>query len=152
MSVTKTLAPITKWQDRMAFDMALTLEGSGESIQEIQARYELDDIQLTLISKDKLFQQQVQHYREQIVSKGLTFRLKARAQAEELLMTSYDLIHAIDVPASVKADLIESTVKWAGLDAPASVGTDGNNGGVSITINLGNDQPTKIVDITPEEK
>lgn len=143
MALPQKLAPLTKWTDRMAFDVALTLEGSGESIEEIQARYDLDEIQLTIISKDKIFQQQVKHYREEIVSKGLTFRLKARAQAEELLMTSWDIVHSPDTPAAVKADLIKSTVKWGGLE-PSGKEPDGPGGGVSITINMGEAQPQVI--------
>ena len=46
----------------------------------------------------------------------MTFKLKARAQAEELLTTSWTLIHSPEVSPAVKADLIESTVKWGGLE------------------------------------
>jgi hypothetical protein len=47
---------------------------------------------------------------------GLGFRLKARLQSEELLKTSWRLIHKNDTPSSVKADLIKFTVRAAGLD------------------------------------
>ncbi len=49
---------------------------------------------------------------------GAVFKLKARAQAEALLTTSWALIHRPldEVPASVKADLIKFTIKAAGLD------------------------------------
>ena len=69
--------------------------------------------------------------------KGLTFKLKARAQAEELLTTSYLLIHDPAVSPAVKADLIKSTVKWAGLEPKNTEVSDGAAGGVKITINLG---------------
>ena len=50
---------------------------------------------------------------------GASFKLKARAQSEELLKTSWALIHKpLDqVSASVKAQLIMFTVRCAGLDA-----------------------------------
>jgi hypothetical protein len=71
----------------------------------------------------------------------MTFRLKARAQAEELLTTSWTLIHSNDVSAAVKADLIKSTVKWGGLEPQKDMsGGDGPQGGVSITINLDSQQ------------
>jgi hypothetical protein len=47
---------------------------------------------------------------------GLGFKLKAQLQSEELLKTSWKLIHNKDVPSSVKADLIKFTVRAAGLD------------------------------------
>jgi hypothetical protein len=72
-----------------------------------------------------------------VQEKGLTFKLKARAQAEELLTTSYLLIHDPAVSPAVKADLIKSTVKWAGLEPKNTEVSDGAGGGVKITINLG---------------
>ena len=69
----------------------------------------------------------------------MTFRLKARAQAEELLTTSWTMIHNPEVNAAVKADLIKHTVKWSGLEPKNDNIVDGNNGGVRITINLGNE-------------
>jgi hypothetical protein len=47
---------------------------------------------------------------------GLGFKLKAQLQAEELLKTSWRLIHNGQTPSSVKADLIKFTVRAAGLD------------------------------------
>ena len=136
----------TKWSDRLAFDMALLLEGSGETIKEIVPRHRLGPTDLVDFSKDPVFLKKVEHYRGEVREKGLTFRMKARAQAEELLVTSWTLIHSPDVSAAVKADLIKSTVKWGGLepknDAEATAG-----GGVKITINLG--QPVEYeVDTT----
>lgn len=81
----------------------------------------------------------MEHYRAEVRDKGLTFKLKARAQAEELLTTSWLLIHDPAVSPAVKADLIKSTVKWAGLEPKNEVTADTGGGGVRITINLGND-------------
>ena len=69
----------------------------------------------------------------------MTFRLKARAQAEELLTTSWTMIHSPEVSPAVKADLIKSTVKWGGLEPKNDNVVEGANGGVRITINLGNE-------------
>lgn len=68
---------------------------------------------------DPNFQQAVQANLEMLAQEGMSFRLKARAQAEALLPTSWQLIHAPldDVPANVKADLIKYTIRVAGLDA-----------------------------------
>ena len=50
--------------------------------------------------------------------KGLSFKLKARLQSEELLKTSWKLIHSTndEVPPNVKADLIKFTWRVAGLE------------------------------------
>jgi hypothetical protein len=144
----------TKWSDRLAFDVALTLEGSGESLQEVMARHSIKADDILGFNADPVFLKKVDHYRVEIRDKGMTFKLKARAQAEELLTTSWLLIHDPGVSAAVKADLIKSTVKWAGLepknDQQVEVG-----GGVKITINLGtspDDARTIEADLTPPEE
>lgn len=127
----------TKWSDRLAFDVALTLEGSGDSLQDIMGRHRITANDILQFNGDPIFLKKVDHYRGEIRDKGMTFRLKARAQAEELLTTSYLLIHDPAVSPAVKADLIKSTVKWAGLEPKDSGVSGGDGGGVRITINLG---------------
>jgi hypothetical protein len=130
---------LTKWSDRLCFDIALMLEGSGETLPELIVRHGITTHDVAAFSKDPIFSHHVDAYRTEVREKGLTFKVKARAQAEELLTTSWKLIHDRDVSAAVKADLIKSTVKWAGLEPKGDVGNGdaGANGGVRITINLG---------------
>jgi hypothetical protein len=132
------MSPVhTRWTDRFAFDLALLMEGSGEKLDELLERHEFDVSDLLTFKGDTIFLQRVEAFREEVRTKGLTFRVKARAQAEELLKTSWVLIHDPIVSPAVKADLIKSTVKWAGLDTtPAGEGQNGS-GGVTITINMG---------------
>lgn len=129
----------TKWNDRLAFDVALTLEGSGETLQEIMGRHNITANDILAFNADPIFLKKVEQYRGEIRDKGLTFKLKARAQAEELLTTSWLLIHDPAVSPAVKADLIKSTVKWAGLEPKSDAPTESGTGGVKITINLGPD-------------
>lgn len=127
----------TKWNDRLAFDVALTLEGSGETLQEVIARHKITANDIVAFNADRVFLKKVDSYRTEIRDKGLTFKLKARAQAEELLTTSWLLIHDPAVSPAVKADLIKSTVKWAGLEPKDTGPGEGGGGGVRIMINLG---------------
>ncbi|MEN6644279.1 MAG: hypothetical protein ABFE08_17710 [Armatimonadia bacterium] len=131
----------TKWSDRLAFDMALLLEGSGEQMDELLQRHRITTDEIAAFSKDPVFLKKVEHYREEVRDKGLTFRMKARAQAEELLVTSWTLIHSADVSAAVKADLIKQTVKWGGLE-PKNDAEVNAGGGVKITINLNSPTPS----------
>ena len=129
----------TKWNDRLAFDVALTLEGSGETLQEVISRHNISTNDILAFNADPVFLKKVEGYRTEVREKGLTFKLKARAQAEELLTTSWLLIHDPAVSPAVKADLIKSTVKWAGLEPKDAGPQDNGTGGVKITINLGSD-------------
>lgn len=126
------------WSDRLAMDLALLLEGSGDTLDSILSHHGIDVDDLGRYNGDRVFLRKISHLRNEVREHGMTFRLKARAQAEELLTTSWTLIHSPDVSAAVKADLIKSTVKWGDLEPrkDAVVGVDAS-GGVSITINLG---------------
>jgi len=127
-------------------DIALVLEHSGESLEEVLERHSLDIDTLGKFNADSLFLRKVGHLRGEIRDKGMTFRLKARAQAEELLTTSWTLIHSPDVSAAVKADLIKSTVKWGGLEPKSDSMVADGVGGVSITINLGEPPVPKVIE------
>lgn len=135
----------TAWTNVVAFELALILEGGGETVQDLLTRNNINAVQFAEFANDKIFEKTVQDYREEIRTKGLTFRLKARAQAEELLKTSWILIHSIDTPAAVKADLIKHTVKWGDLE-PKNTSVESSTGGVSITINLGERKESLVID------
>jgi len=142
----------TKWSDRLALDVALTLEGSGETLQEVMVRHQIDANAILSFNADPIFLKKVEIYRVEVRDKGMTFKLKARAQAEELLTTSYLLIHDPAVSPAVKADLIKSTVKWAGLEPKDTVQDMGGGGGVRITINLGSSpQDARTIEATTTE-
>jgi|TARA_R100001530_G_scaffold48613_2_gene36489 hypothetical protein len=127
----------TKWSDRLAFDIALLLEKSGETLDEVIERHAITADDMLKFNEDPIFRKKTEDYRNEIREKGVTFRLKARAQAEELLVTSWQLIHSPEVSPAVKADLIKSTVKWGNLE-PKNEGMDTDSDGrLTITINLG---------------
>lgn len=133
---TLTVAPLKrKWDDRFALDLAMNLEGSGDDLPTLLQEYRITTDELVEFTQDPLFDRRVQEFRVQLREKGLTFRLKAKAQAELLLETSYDLIHQQDVSPAVKADLIKWTAKMAGFDVQEK--NNGADNGVTINIHMG---------------
>lgn len=143
----------TQWSDRLAFDIALTLEGSGEPLSEVMERHSIQSPDMLRFNSDPVFLKRVDVYRNEIREKGMTFKLKARAQAEELLTTSWLLIHDPAVSPNVKADLIKSTVKWAGLEPRASDDNIESGGGVKIMINLGgSNKDAQVIDLKQYEE
>lgn len=141
----------TQWSDRLAFDVALTLEGSGEPLNDVMSHHGISSEDIVKFNSDPVFLKRVDEYRSEIREKGITFKLKARAQAEELLTTSWLLIHDPAVSPSVKADLIKSTVKWAGLEPKGDDPGANAAGGVKIMINLGNsDKDARVIDVNEE--
>jgi len=45
----------TKWNDRLAFDVALTLENSGETLQEVMSRHNISANDILAFNGDPVF-------------------------------------------------------------------------------------------------
>lgn len=148
-----SLAHAPLWSDRLVFDVALRMEGSGEPLKSILDTHKITKEVLANFLDDPTFRKRLEQLRADIRENGMTFRLKAKSQAEDLLTTSWLLIHNPEVSPAVKADLIKSTVKWAGLEVKDTP-EQGASGGVRITINLDNNnaqQPHKLIDVQAED-
>lgn len=103
------------WPPSLPLELALR----QQSVRGICQAYGIAKPEYDRLKADPNFRVAVTKAAELLKEEGATFRLKARAQSEELLKTSWALIHKplSDVPASVKADLIKFTIKAAGLDS-----------------------------------
>lgn len=87
-------------------------------IKDICEAYGLTKQDWDTLRFDPVFIADVSRVSRALQQEGMSFKLKAQLQAEELLKTSWKLIHDTsgDVPPSVKADLIKSTWRMSGLD------------------------------------
>lgn len=109
-----------KWPPKLAFDIAL----GGTSYDDLQAHYNLSDLELERILVHPTFRREVVNHEKEIRDNGVTFKSKAKVQAELYLENLHDIITGVDTPPSVKLDAIKSIVQWAGYqpktDAPAT--------------------------------
>lgn len=103
------------WPPSLPFDLAL----QQQPVREICKAYGMNRHEYERLRNDPAFRRAVTEATETLKEEGAAFKLKARAQSEELLKTSWALIHKPldEVSASVKAQLIMFTVRCAGLDA-----------------------------------
>lgn len=107
------------------------------STKEICESYGIDKAQWDKLRHDPALKKEVADYLEDLKTEGVSFKMKARLQSEELLKTSWKLIHSSNdqVPPNVKADLIKFTVRAAGLDGSKDQ-VGGGVGGNSFQINI----------------
>lgn len=119
-----------EWQADLVLDVAL---GTGDDA--ILEAYSLQAHTLRNIKAAPLFQAEVARMKKELERDGVSFKLKARLQAEAMLTENWRLVHANATPASVKADLIKSTVRWAGYDGSGSAGVSAG-GGAQFSINI----------------
>lgn len=103
------------WPPSLPLELAL----HQQPVRDICGAYGIDRFEYERLRADENFRRAVEEALETLKDESASFKLKARAQSEELLKTSWALIHqSLDkVPANVKADLIKFTIKCAGLDA-----------------------------------
>lgn len=103
------------WPAALPLELALR----QQPVKEICQAYGIDRYEYERLRADSNFRKAIADAMETLKEDGASFKLKARAQSEELLKTSWSLIHKPldEVSASVKAQLIMFTVRCAGLDA-----------------------------------
>lgn len=129
--VTDKDSPVLGWDPRLPLDVALNIY----SPDEIASRYGLELEQFNDFLCTPAFHMQVAQFKKELEETGEGFRAKARVQAEILMETSFVMAQNADTPASVRADLIKSTVEWAGLK-PSGKGVADMGGGFTITFNF----------------
>lgn len=109
-------------------------------IKDICTAYGLSKADWDTLRFDPVFVADVSRVSRALQTEGMSFKLKAQLQAEELLKQSWKLIHdqTGDVPPTVKADLIKATWRISGLDESKNkANTAEVTAALQININMG---------------
>lgn len=104
--------------------------------REICEGYGIDRPTWDALRHDEGFIAAVAGYAEELKKDGMTFKLKARLQAEELLKTSWHITQDKEQPAAVRADLIKFTIRAAGLDGSKDQAASAGGVGTALQINI----------------
>lgn len=128
------------WQSSLVTDVALGVDEDA-----ICEAYGIQHHHLRKIKEDPRFRTRLEKLAEELQKEGMSFRLKAQMQAEELLRTSFAMIHDENVDPKVRSKLIADTVRWAGWDNSKAEDA-GSRGGTGITINIDLGSADKAVD------
>lgn len=120
---------------QMSFDPKLVMELAMEldSPSVVFARYGYTPEEMAALIGNKHFITALKDMMDQVKKDGLSFKMKAKMQAEDLLQQSYSMATNPDTPAAVRADIIKWTAKMADLE-PKS--TDGKSMGQGFQLNI----------------
>jgi hypothetical protein len=126
------------WPPTLPIELALKMSTPTE----LKAHYEFTDDEWDNLRANPVFLAELAAACELVKQDGMSFRLKARMQAEELLNTGWRMIHAphSEVPAAVKERLMAGVYRMAGFDSKEGV-APGGNAGLAIQINFNGGQP-----------
>lgn len=115
---------------RLVYELALGLEDAHE----IFPRYNYTAEQALALASKPVFVATYKEYRKYISEQGLSFKAKARMQAEDLLTHAYEMATDKETPAAVRFDIIQWTAKMGELAPKESKGDV--PGGGSFSLNL----------------
>lgn len=118
------------WHPRLPFDVAI-----GDSVGVLLDRYCLSREELDSYLLNSLFCSEVEAHRQGLVDDGVTFKTKARLQAEEYLANVDDIINDKTASAATRLEAIKSVVSWAGygVESMRSSGGSSSNAGNGST-------------------
>jgi hypothetical protein len=120
------------WPARLSFDVALGMDEE----EDILTRHGIPPAAWAVIRDNPLFRREVGEHRRRMGEEGVTFKAKAKVQAEEYLKTLDVLVTDPVVDPRVRLEAIRSVVKWAGLEPrPESEGAGFGNA-IQVNINL----------------
>jgi hypothetical protein len=119
----------------LALSVARNLVGAMRPTHEIIASEGLTQTEYDQIALNPQFQQYVEAYKTELKDTGFSFSAKSRVLAEDLLPSAYHMARDPDVPAAVRAKILENLVDWGDLKPKNSAGQAAGPG-FSITINI----------------
>jgi len=132
---------------RLAYEIALDIEDPVT----VFARYNYEEDAAVALLNDSVFKKTVANYRNEIQTSGISFKLKAKIQAEDLLTHSYQLATDPDVPAAVRADMIKWTAKMAGHEPSTKESGGGGGGTFALNITFAQGGQT-VLSATPQQR
>ena len=120
------------WSSTLPIELALKTAPPCD----LKVHYGYSDEEWEALRQNPVFIQELAAAVDLVKQEGMSFKLKCKLQAEAMLETNWRLVHApmSEVPAAVKARLMESTFRMAGYDSKEGVASAGNM--LNIQINL----------------
>lgn len=125
---------IVAWDPRLALELAMS-GSEPQKYMEVFDRYRIDHAAAVELIQNPLFLKQLEGYKQELEASGMSFRMKARVLAEDLLPEAYDIAKDPAYPAAVRADMIQWMTKIADLEPVKANGKDvAQTGGFSLQI------------------
>lgn len=104
---------IVAWDPRLALDIVLA---GADKAMEVFERYRIDKDGACELLANPVFLKQLETYKAEVEASGMTFRMKARVLAEDVLPHAYEMATDAGYPPAVRADMIQWLAKMADLE------------------------------------
>lgn len=127
--------------ERLAVELALHVEDA----EEIFARYHYTVEQAAELLASAAFTALLERVSREVRETGLSFRMKARAIAEDLLPYAHEMATDPLASSAVRADLIKWSAKVADLEPKDSKDAARVGGGLTLSITFAGQAPQQVV-------
>lgn len=131
----------------LALAIARNQVGAAAPTHEVLAAEGVTQQEYDAIKSNPTFTGYVTAFVKELTESGFSFAAKCRILAEDLLADSYSMAKDPDVPAAVRAKVVENLVKWGDLEPRKNVEAV-SGPGFSITINIPGALPTTAASAT----
>ena len=131
--------------ERLACELALQMEEPGVIFE----RYGLDESQAIALMESPGFAATLARIGKEVKESGLSFKMKVRAQAEELLGHSFEIATDPLAPTSERVKLIQWTARVAGYEPKEGKEEGRAGGGLNLTIQFAGQAPVQVVQHEP---
>lgn len=128
--------------ERMAVELALHMDDA----ESIFASYHYTPDQAAELLESPAFVALLERVTKEVREQGLSFRMKARAIAEDLLPHAYEMATDASCSAAVRADLIKWASKVGDLDPKPTKDEGKTGGGLTLSITFSGQQPQTVVE------
>lgn len=135
----------------LALSIARNQVGANMPINQVLKSEGITPSEYQDIEKNPTFQGYLARYVSELKDSGFSFEAKCRVLAEDLLPNFYHMARDPDIPAPVRAKVVENLVKWANLEPKNDVKV-GGGAGFSINIVLPGENSGEATTITAEIK
>lgn len=119
------------WDPKLVFDLAVEVD----DLPTILERYALSEDEFSGLMSVPAFRRELALMVRDVREDGVSFRSKAKLQAEDYLQILDEMVYDPTTPASVRLDAIKSAVKWGDLEPREKKNAEGN-GGAQVNISI----------------
>jgi len=124
---------VNPWDPRLILDLALAIEDTTPILE----RYSLSEDDYSSLMRTPSFRRDLALTMREVRENGLSFKHKARVQAESYLEVLDQLVYSPATPASTRLDGIKQAVTWGDLSPKEGKEGDVQNAQqINISINF----------------
>lgn len=135
--------PLKEYPQNFVMELALGLE----SPDALCIRYDITLHEYSQLTSNPTFQTDLNNWRSRMADEGLSFKLKARVQAESYLADIDDIITSQSTSPETKLAAISRVVQWGGLESKGDNSSGSNKPSVTINITRFSDNTKEAIEI-----